>query len=92
MGTALNFSKSFHGFYVSETTYRPWDGRHSTGGNSECEELSLLTYSSQVSGNRRRPWLLVWALVPPACVTLGKILNFSLLRLSHLQIAGHNPH
>lgn len=37
-------------------------------------------------------WLLVWALSLPAHVTLGKILDFSLLQVSHVQIENHEAH
>lgn len=37
-------------------------------------------------------WSLVWSLPPPACVTLGKILDFSLLQLSLVQIENHETY
>lgn len=67
----------------------------------ENKNVKRLTFSSvamrrvrteKAREDGQETWLLVWALSSPARVTLGKILKFSLLQLSHLQFEDDEAH
>lgn len=71
-----------------------------TGGVAYEVIKDVKRLTNKSSGAQRKPekaggeetWLLVWALPPPPPVTLGKILDFSLSQLSHVQIENLEPH
>lgn len=101
VSAAFDFSRTFVSLELL-----PNDAGTAGVAHEENQNVRRLTFSSVAIRRVRQgalgteaaredvqeTWLLAWALSPPARVTLGKILNFSLLQLSHLQIEDDEAH